>query len=171
MSKNSISVRGVKKLYIIFLFPLKKPTRTYPYFPATVINFCQKKYPLVLISHFSHVQQHANCVACLQTWVVFAFLSEVTHAAVIGEVFSFMVVQPWLRFQVLAIYIYHCGIFSIPSFLSEKKKIYLLPYQHRLHKITCCFICLDTVFTKNFLPGISLFVVVSQFINVLIGLR
>ncbi len=55
--------------------------------------------------------------------LVFAFLSEVTHAeifvaAVIGEVFSFMVVQPWLRFQVLAMYIYHCGIFNIPSFLS-----------------------------------------------------
>ncbi len=60
---------------------------------------------------------------------VFAFLSEVTRAAVIGEVFSFMVVHPRLRFQVLAIYIYYCGIFNIPSFLSEKKN--LLPFTSR----------------------------------------
>jgi hypothetical protein len=70
MFKNSIAVRRVKKLDIICIFPFMKlvrQSRLCTFFPATVINFCQKKYPLGLIYHFSHVQQHANCVACLQT--------------------------------------------------------------------------------------------------------
>jgi hypothetical protein len=49
---------------------------------------------------------------------------------------SFMVVQPRLRFQVLAMNIYHCGIFNIPSFLSENGNSCCLT-------VTFCFICLN----------------------------
>jgi hypothetical protein len=47
-------------------------------------------------------------------------------AAVIGEVFSFMVVQPWLRFPVLAIYSTFTIIVAYFTFLAFRlrKKIF-----------------------------------------------
>ncbi len=134
MSRNSISVRGVKKLDIICIFPFKKlarQCRLCTYLPATVINFCQTKYPLGLICHFSHVQQHANCVACLQTWVCvcnFAwgwlmqkFFSSCHRRSVFIHGCATMApVSGPSNIQ----YIYHyCGIFYIPSFSSEKENI------------------------------------------------
>ncbi len=87
---------------------------------------------------------------------VFAFLSEVTHAeiflaAVIGEVFSFMVVQPWLRFQVLAIYC--SSIFNIPIFSSEKENICCLTIRGcvMLHFCFLCFHIHQKLFARNFL--------------------